>query len=121
MPPGSAKSTYSTVRGPAYYLGKYPGRSVICGSYSADLSELFGKKCRSLILSDEHTRLFPDATISDDTRAKGEWETRLGGGYKSCGVDGSITGRRGDLLIIDDPVKGRKEADSETVKETAWQ
>ena len=120
MPPGSAKSTYSTVRGPAYYLGRYPDKSVICGSYSADLSESFGKKCRGLIQSDEHQILFP-GLLSDDTRAKGEWETRQGGGYKACGVDGSITGRRGDLLIIDDPVKGRKEADSETIKETAWQ
>ena len=120
MPPGSAKSTYATIRGPAYYLGRNPGKSVICGSYSADLSESFGKKCRNLIQGDEHQSLFPASTLSDDTKAKGEWETQKGGGYKSCGVDGSITGRRGDLLIIDDPVKGRKESDSEVVKDTAW-
>ena len=121
MPPGSAKSTYATVRAPAYYLGTTEGKNIICGSYSADLAESFGKKCRNLINSDEHQVLFPECRLSDDTRAKGEWETSSNGSYKSCGVDGSITGRRGDLLIIDDPVKGRKEADSDTVKESSWQ
>lgn len=121
MPPGSAKSTYSTVRFPAYYLGKKGKKSIICGSYSGDLAESFGKKCRNLIDGDEHKELFPKCKLSDDTKAKGEWETSLGGGYKSCGVDGSVTGRRADLGLIDDPVKGRKEADSDTVKNTAWE
>ena len=121
MPPGSAKSTYGTVRFPAYYLGRMEQKNIICGSYSADLAESFGKKCRNLISSDEHRALFPKCSLSDDTRAKGEWETRTGGSYKACGVDGSVTGRRGDGLLIDDPVKGRKEADSDTVKESSWQ
>lgn len=121
MPPGSAKSTYGTVRFPAYYLGRSGKKNIICGSYSADLAESFGKKCRNLINGEEHQTLYPECSLSDDTKAKGEWETRQGGSYKACGVDGSITGRRGDLLLIDDPVKGRKEADSETVKETSWQ
>ena len=121
MPPGSAKSTYSTVRFPAYYLGKTANKNIICGSYSADLAQSFGKKCRNLISGDEHQVLFPECRLSDDTRAKGEWETSTGGSYKSCGVDGSVTGRRGDLLLIDDPVKGRKEADSELIKEGSWQ
>lgn len=121
MPPGSAKSTYSTVRFPAYYLGKMGAKNIICGSYSADLAESFGKKCRNLIDAEEHQTLFPECSLKDDSRAKGEWETRTGGSYKSCGVDGSVTGRRGDLLLIDDPVKGRKEADSDTIKESSWQ
>ena len=121
MPPGSAKSTSGTVRFPAFYLGNTTGKNIICGSYSADLAESFGKKCRNLIDSDEHIQLFPNSRLSGDTRAKGEWETTTDGSYKSCGVDGSVTGRRGDLLLIDDPVKGRKEADSDTVKESSWQ
>ncbi|TFH50110.1 MAG: hypothetical protein E4H01_02960, partial [Lysobacterales bacterium] len=121
MPPGSAKSTYGTVRFPAYYLGRMVQNNIICGSYSADLAESFGKKCRNLISTDEHRALFPRSTLSDDTRAKGEWETSQGGSYKACGVDGSITGRRGDLLLIDDPVKGRREADSDTVKKSSWE
>ncbi len=121
MPPGSAKSTYSTVRFPAYYLGRKGDKNIICGSYSGDLAESFGKKCRNLIDGSEHSTVFPQCVLSDDTKAKGEWETKTGGSYKSCGVDGSITGRRGDLGLIDDPVKGRKEADSATIKESSWQ
>ena len=120
MPPGSAKSTYASVRFPAYYLGKYPENSIICGSYSYTLSELFGKKCRGLINSEEAQALFPKCRLSEDTKSKGDWETSQGGGYKAVGVDGDVTGRRGNLLLFDDPVKGRKEADSDTVKETAW-
>ena len=121
MPPGSAKSTYGTVRFPAYYLGKTKDKNIICGSYAADLAESFGKKCRNLVATPEHSNVFPDCTLSDDTKARGEWETKNGGSYKSCGVDGSVTGRRGDLLLVDDPVKGRKEADSDTIKESSWQ
>ena len=120
MPPGTAKSTYGTVRFPAYYLGKHSENGIICGSYSFDLSESFGKKCRNLIDSEVNQALFPRCKLSDDTKSKGDWETSQGGGYKAVGVDGSVTGRRGNLLLIDDPVKGRKEADSDTVKETAW-
>ena len=94
---------------------------ITCGSYSGDLAESFGKKCRNLITGQEHRNVFPECQLAGDTKAKGEWETVQGGGYKACGVDGSITGRRADLGLIDDPVKGRKEADSDTVKDAAWQ
>jgi len=59
--------------------------------------------------------------VAADRKSVGEWETEAGGEYYAAGVGGSITGRRADLGIIDDPVRGREDADSERARETAWQ
>jgi len=120
MPPGSAKSTYASVRGPAYYLGKTQDRGVICASYGERLASSFGRKVRNLVKSGEYQRIFPGVELTEDSKAKGEWETKTGGFYYAVGVGGGVTGRRADLAIIDDPIKGRKDADSELVRETTW-
>lgn len=120
MPPGSAKSTYGSVRFPAYYVGRFPKKGIICASYGDSLAKAFGRKVRNLIGTREYTRIF-NLTLAEDSQAKGEWETHEGGTYFACGVGTAITGRRADLGLIDDPVKGRKEADSDTVKESTWE
>lgn len=126
MPPGSAKSTYATVRFPSYVIGKWDeagkvGKSVISASYGQDLSNTFGRKVRNLVRTPEYRSVFPDTTLSQDSQSKSEWETAQGNNYKSVGVGAGITGRRGDLGIIDDPIKGRKDADSETVRNSTWE
>ena len=120
MPPGSAKSTYASIRFPAYYLGRLPEKSIIATSYGDTLATSFGRKVRNLVATREYGVLFEDVTLSEDSRAKGEWETSSGGSYFAAGVGSGITGRRGDLGLIDDPVKGRQEADSETVRQSVW-
>lgn len=120
MPPGSAKSTYASVRFPAYFLGRKGRQSIICASYGEDLANSFGRKVRNLVGSREYQCLFPGVSLSEDSRAKGEWETSAGGSYFACGVGSGVTGRRGDLGVIDDPVKGRKDADSELTRQTTW-
>lgn len=121
MPPGSAKSTYASVRGPAYYLGRRPTDSIITASYGDDLATAFGRKVRNLVGSQEHQNIFPGSGLAEDSQAKGEWETSQGGSYFAVGVGGGVTGRRASLGIIDDPVKGRKEADSPVIKKSTWQ
>lgn len=121
MPPGSAKSTYATVRGPAYYLGRTEKKGVICASYADQLASSFGRKVRNLLKTQEYQRVFPGVQLSEDSKAKGEWETQTGGFYYAAGVGGGVTGRRADLAIIDDPIKGRKDADSETIRNSTWE
>ena len=121
MPPGSAKSTYASVRFPAYYLGKHPRKNIICASYGDTLATSFGRKVRNILPTKEYQNLFPDISLSQDSQSKGEWETNQGGSYFAVGVGSGVTGRRADLGVIDDPVKSRKEADSELVKENTWQ
>lgn len=120
MPPGSAKSTYCSVLLPAGYLGVHNTRRVIAGSYDTGLSTLFGRKVRNLVNGSDYHRIFP-VGIAGDTRAKGEWDLATGGGYYATGVGASVTGRRGHLGILDDLIKGRKDADSQVVRDATWE
>jgi predicted phage terminase large subunit-like protein len=120
MPPGSAKSTYATVRFPAYYLGRLKRKGVICASYNDTLASQFGKKTRNLIRQTETQTLFPGLSLSSDSQAKGEWDTEDGGFYFAVGIGGGVTGRRADLGVIDDPIRGRKDADSQLIRDNCW-
>lgn len=120
MPPGTAKSTYSSVLLPACYLGVHNKRRVIAGSYDTGLSTLFGRKVRNLVNGPDYRRIFP-IEVAGDTRAKGEWDLSTGGGYYATGVGSAVTGRRGHLGILDDLIKGRKDADSPTVRDSTWE
>jgi predicted phage terminase large subunit-like protein len=119
MPPGSAKSTYASILFPPWFLGRNPQRSVIGASHAGDLAERFGRRVRNLVGSSDFKRVFGFG-LSGDNAAAGRWETERGGEYYAVGVDASVTGRRADLGIIDDPVKGRAEADSLTIRDRIW-
>jgi len=117
MPPGSAKSTYSSVLFPPWYLAQHPGHQLISASHTAELAEKWGRRVRNLI--SEHSKLL-GLTLSDTSQAAGRWETSKGGEYFAAGVAGSIAGWRGDLVIIDDPVRSRQDADSALIRDRAW-
>jgi predicted phage terminase large subunit-like protein len=116
-PPGSAKSTYISTLFPVWWFAQHPQSSIIAASHTAELAERFGRRVRNLIL--EHA-VSLGYGLSADNAAAGRWETDSGGEYFAAGVMGPITGRRADLVIIDDPVKSRQEADSETVQDRTW-
>src|SRR3954469_19582772 len=119
MPPGSAKSTYASVGFPPWYLGRNPEKSIITASYGQRLSMRFGRKCQNSVARPRYAEIF-GCTLAADSSAKDEWETSAGGEFTATSVDGAVTGRRGAVILVDDPVKGRKEPDSEPVRETAW-
>jgi hypothetical protein len=112
-PPGSAKSTYTSELLPPYWFTKFPHSSVIGCSHTGELAERFGRRVRNKILLKSHLLGY---TLDESNRAAARWETSNGGEYYAAGVGGAITGRRADLAIIDDPVKSREEAESETVR-----
>lgn len=120
MPPGSAKSTYASVLFPPWYMGTHPGQMVIGISNTQDLADRFSKRVRSIVGSPEYERIFDGDGLSAETTAAGNWETALGGEYFAAGMGAAIAGRRGDLGIIDDPVKSRAEADSDRIKQAQW-
>lgn len=119
MPPGSAKSTYASVEFPAWFLGRNPKKSVIAASHTQELAERFGRRVRNIVASEEFSRVF-GVGVADDSSSAGRWDTTKGGEYFAAGVGGSITGRRADLGLIDDPVKSREDADSDRSREKAW-
>ena len=120
LPPGSAKSTYTSQEFPPWFIGRNPRHNIIAASHTLDFAERWGRKARNIVASREFKNVF-DFTISEDSQAAGKWETTTGAEYFAVGVGGSVTGRRADLGIIDDPVKGREDADSERSRETVWQ
>lgn len=120
LPPGSAKSSYGSVVFPAWAMGKKPGFKVILASYGSDLAKKHGRRARQIIRSQKFQNIFGTG-ISQDTGAADFWALENGSEYIAGGILSGITGNRAHLLIIDDPVKGREEADSETIQKKTWE
>lgn len=120
MPPGSAKSTYSSVLFPPWFMGRNPTMSVLGISNTTDLAERFSRKVRNIVGLREFSNVFEGDGINPNSAAAGNWETLKGGEFFAAGVGAAITGRRADLGLIDDPIKTRQEADSERVRNTQW-
>jgi predicted phage terminase large subunit-like protein len=120
MPPGSAKSTYSSVLFPPYWLEKNPKKLIVGTSHDGALAAKFGRKVRNIVGGDEYRKVF-GTTLKQDSRAADRWETDQESEYYAVGIGGSITGRRAHLGLIDDPVKGKKEARSETVQNDTYE
>lgn len=112
MPPRHGKSLQVSQLFPAWYLGRNPDRSVIASSYSQDLADDFGRRVRNLMNEGEYEAVFPQCRISKDSQAANRFSTTRGGAYFAAGAGGPITGRGAHLLLIDDPIKNREEADS---------
>lgn len=117
MPPGAAKSTYASILYTPWHLGQRPRDCVIAASHTLELAEKWGRRVRNLIA--EHS-LILGVSLADDSQAAGRWETDTGGEYFAAGIGGAITGRRADLVVIDDPVRSREDADSEVIREKVW-
>lgn len=118
-PPGSAKSTYATVVGPSWFLGTSPDRRVILASYGGDLARRHGRRTRQLLRSAESEGIL-QATIADDSRAADEFALSNGSEYIACGIMAGVTGNRAHGIVIDDPIKGREEADSQTIRDKTF-
>ncbi len=105
-------STITTVGFPAYFMLRNPEREVLSVSYGADLASKFGREVRDLTREPIIKQSFPKFSLSESSSAADHWSTEAGGVYHACGLNGSTTGRAANLLLIDDPIKNRVEADS---------
>jgi predicted phage terminase large subunit-like protein len=112
MPPRHSKSETVTIRYVAWRLLSDPAMRVIIGCYNQKLANRFSKRIRR-ILEDNNA-------LSETSRAADEWETVAGGGLKAVGAGAGITGFGADLVVIDDPVKNRAEAESTRRRDNAW-
>ena len=119
VPPRYGKSELASINFPAWYLGKHPEKEIIVASYSAELAQDFGYKTRNLVAGEEYGTLF-DTRLMEDSKSKAKWLTKEKGGYTAVGVGGAITGRGANILLIDDPVKNREDAESETMRSKTW-
>jgi predicted phage terminase large subunit-like protein len=115
MPPGSAKSTYASVVFPTWFMGRRPRRNVILATYASDLAQKMGRRMRSVVKQKVYGQVFGKA-LSAESSAAAEWALDDGNEFMGGGILSGITGNRADLLVIDDPIKGRQEADSELIR-----
>lgn len=114
VPPRHGKSTLATIHYPAWRLECDPSLRIVVACYNQTLAEKFSRRIRALVRQRGVVALDPERQAVDD------WLTSAGGGVRAVGIGGGVTGQGFDLLIIDDPVKSREEANSEACRERCW-
>lgn len=130
MPPRHAKSTLASKLFPAWLLGFLPKTNVLAATYGQSLADKFGREVRDYTQRRTYQQIFPDFLLDPTTRAKNDWAVSNnpnpragkegGGSFFMTGLEGSTTGRPANVLIIDDPIKNRKEAESITYRNKVW-
>jgi predicted phage terminase large subunit-like protein len=120
MPPRHAKSMIASVEFPTYYLGRNPARHSMTTSYNYELAKTMGRQVKDAINDPFTHQVFPRLEMDMSTRAVDDWRTTSFGTYVATGIGGSTTGRAANLLLIDDPVKAREDADSALQRNRVW-
>lgn len=126
MPPRSGKSEIVSRVFPAWLLGYDPDFQIIASSYSADLTSRFNRDVQRIMDGERFHRVFPNVALKqrgNDPVARTTSFFEIPGhkgSYRSTGIGGGITGQGCDLLIIDDPVKDRASAASQTIRDATW-
>lgn len=119
MPPRHGKSMMASEFFPAWYMGLHPDHQLIHTTYGQELADGFGRKIRNQIKDPLFGAVFPGIGLSGDSSAAARFHINETGSsaqdgvYHAMGIGGSATGRGANLLLIDDPVKDREEAESE--------
>lgn len=117
MPPQEGKSQRTSRRFPLWQLQQHPDTRIGVVSYEYNVARRWGRMIRDDITAHPELGL----RVREDLSAQHEWQLAgHEGGVYSVGIGGALTGRPLDLLIIDDPVKDREQADSDTYRERAW-
>lgn len=122
MPPRHGKTYFISESFPAYYLGRNPTKYFLFCTYNQQYANEIGRKVRNQLINPVYNAIFPDSTIDRDNQSIKAFSTTSGGAYFAMGIGGSLTGRGAHILLIDDPVKNQKEADSVVIREMhkAW-
>jgi predicted phage terminase large subunit-like protein len=119
VPPRHGKSELASIRLPAWFLGRQPHKQFLSVSATEGLASDFGRAVRNTISSPEYRAIF-DTRLSEDSQAKGKWHTSDGGIYYALGIGGSVLGRGGDCILIDDPYASMQDALSELTRKNVW-
>lgn len=128
-PPRHGKTEQASKHFPAWALGRNPDKRVILASYGADLAVANSRAVREIVTGERYAAVFGalgtvDAPVelSQTSRSVEAWDLAAPhrGGLVAAGVGGAITGKGAHLLVVDDPLKNRDEAESESARERVW-
>ncbi len=120
MPPRHGKTKLASHMFPAWYIGRHPERSIIVATYSEKFAWDHGRAVRDLIESPLFAQIFPNVRLKPGSASMDRLETEQGGVLFFLGRGSGVTGRGADIILLDDPTKDRKEADSPTIREDLW-
>ena len=124
LPPRHGKTEIASKRFIPWYVGRNPLRSVIFATYNEKFGEDIGRAVRDNMRDPSFRQVFPDVVLKSDSQASDRLEVTYsgmqGGVLAFVGRGGTTTGRGADLIIIDDPLKDRAEADSPAIRERLW-
>lgn len=118
--PRHGKSELVTKRGTAWIAGRNPDKDIIVGTYANEFAGDIGRDIRSIMQHPAYAQVFPDVHLQAGSEASDRLRTTKGGQIVMVGRGGTVTGRGGVWLILDDPFKGSEEANSPTIREKAW-
>ncbi len=127
MPPRHGKSMLASEFFPAWYIGRNPSNYIVTATYAQELADDFGRKVKNQIEDDPFKVLFPGISLADDSKSAKRFHidgtfggvehgTAQRGAFYAVGVGGPLTGRGAHLLLIDDPIKNREDAESEVLR-----
>jgi predicted phage terminase large subunit-like protein len=127
MPPRHGKSMLASEFFPAWYLGRNPDHYVVAATYGQELADDFGRNVKNQLSDPLYQGIFPGVTLADDSKSSKrfhvngsdggiEHQVSQRGAYYAVGVGGPLTGRGAHLMLIDDPIKNREDADSEITR-----
>ena len=122
VPYRHGKSDLVSRYGPPHFLGRFPQCEVISTAYSTELTNKFSRDARNILKLDSFAELYPDVKPSKEAFNVKEWWLDNGVGRTLwTGISGGMTGNGAHLGIVDDPFKGREEAESERIREKRWE
>lgn len=121
MPPRSGKTITTSRLFPVWHLGRNPDHRIILASYGATLAHKNSRVARNFIASPIYRQIF-GINLAPDSKAVDAWDVSgYYGGMDAVGIGGGIAGKGANLIICDDPIKSREEAESETIRENIWE
>lgn len=120
MPPRHGKTLLATVHLTAWLAGRHPEWDMIVATYSDDMAWRFGGDTRSILQSPQHKQVFPEYALRRGSTAKDFMQSVRGGKIIFRGRGGALTGSGGRALIGDDFFKDDKEAQSQAIRDSAW-
>ena len=105
LPPRNLKSICASVAFPAWVLGRDPSRRIICASYANELTAKHARDCKAVMESAWYRSVFPGTRLNPKKSAELEFETTRKGYRYGTSLGGALTGRGGNFVIVDDPIK----------------
>jgi predicted phage terminase large subunit-like protein len=131
MPPRHGKSVTVSRLFPTWHIGNNPDHRIMMVGYGASLAEKHSRYARNLMKTQQYEAVFAAVDsngiiykrveLAQDSKSVQEWDLEgYEGGASALGIGGAATGKGANILIVDDPIKSRAEAESEVYREKVW-